>query len=57
MLVEVLVGLDNTIVATATGTIANNFNALGDVGFYGAAYLLTCVACVFFASSSFRGQL
>ncbi|BGP24263.1 major Facilitator Superfamily protein [Rhodotorula toruloides] len=44
MLVEVLVGLDNTIVATATGTIANHFNALGDVGFYGAAYLLTCVA-------------
>ncbi|POY74249.1 hypothetical protein BMF94_2687 [Rhodotorula taiwanensis] len=44
MLVEVLVGLDNTIVATSTATIANDFSALTDVGWYGSAYLLTCVA-------------
>ncbi|GAA6027680.1 hypothetical protein JCM8097_007979 [Rhodosporidiobolus ruineniae] len=44
LLVEVLVGLDNTIVATATGEISNHFHALTDVGWYGSAYLLTCVA-------------
>ncbi|GAA5837960.1 hypothetical protein JCM9279_004082 [Rhodotorula babjevae] len=44
LLVEVLVGLDNTIVATSTATIANDFQRLTDVGWYGSAYLLTCVA-------------
>ncbi|GAA5830832.1 hypothetical protein JCM11251_001092 [Rhodosporidiobolus azoricus] len=44
LLVEVLVGLDNTIVATSTATIANEFKALTDVGWYGSAYLLTSVA-------------
>ncbi|TNY21948.1 major facilitator superfamily domain-containing protein [Rhodotorula diobovata] len=44
LLVEVIVGLDNTIVATSTATIANDFQRLTDVGWYGSAYLLTCVA-------------
>ncbi|GAA6047017.1 hypothetical protein JCM3770_004153 [Rhodotorula araucariae] len=44
LLVEVIVGLDNTIVATSTATIANDFKTLTDVGWYGSAYLLTCVA-------------
>ncbi|GAA5990894.1 hypothetical protein JCM10908_000068 [Rhodotorula pacifica] len=44
LLVEVLVGLDNTIVATSTATIANDFKALADVGWYGSAYLLTTVS-------------
>ncbi|GAA5962363.1 hypothetical protein JCM21900_005096 [Sporobolomyces salmonicolor] len=42
LLVETLVGLDNTIVASSTVTIANDFHALTDVGWYGSAYLLTC---------------
>ncbi|GAA5990896.1 hypothetical protein JCM10908_000069 [Rhodotorula pacifica] len=41
---DVLVGLDGTIVATSTATIANDFHALGDVGWYGSAYLLCTVA-------------
>lgn len=32
LLVEVIVGLDNTIVATSTATIANDFQRLTDVG-------------------------
>ncbi|GAA5849748.1 hypothetical protein JCM8547_000552 [Rhodosporidiobolus lusitaniae] len=44
LLVEVIVGLDNTIVATSTATIANEFKALTDVGWYGSAYLLTSVS-------------
>ncbi|GAA5943285.1 hypothetical protein JCM10213_007950 [Rhodosporidiobolus nylandii] len=54
LLVEVLVGLDNTIVATSTATIANHFSALTDVGWYGSAYLLTCVAFQPLAGRAFQ---
>ncbi|KAK8256260.1 major facilitator superfamily domain-containing protein [Phyllosticta capitalensis] len=33
--------LDNTIIATAIPRITDHFKALGDVGWYGSAYLLT----------------
>ncbi|KAJ5595555.1 uncharacterized protein N7459_001763 [Penicillium hispanicum] len=35
------VALDNTIIATATPKITDQFNSLDDVGWYGSAYLLT----------------
>ncbi|GAA5885753.1 hypothetical protein JCM6882_007554 [Rhodosporidiobolus microsporus] len=54
LLVEVLVGLDNTIVATSTATIANDFQALTDVGWYGSAYLLTSVAFQPLAGRAFQ---
>lgn len=53
LLIEVLVGLDNTIVATSTATIANDFRALSDVGWYGSAYLLTAVSCQPLAGRAF----
>ena len=43
-----LVALDNTIIATAIPTITNQFNSLGDVGWYGSAYLLTTAALQLF---------
>ena len=43
-----LVALDNTIIATAIPTITNRFNSLGDVGWYGSAYLLTTAALQLF---------
>ena len=47
-----LVALDNTIIATAIPTITNRFNSLGDVGWYGSAYLLTtCALQLFFGKS------
>lgn len=36
-----LVSLDRTIVGTATPMITNDFNSLGDVGWYASSYLLT----------------
>lgn len=44
LVTEVLVGLDATIVASATAVVANEFHALQDLGFYGSSYLLTCCA-------------
>jgi MFS family permease len=38
------VALDNTIIATAIPHITDDFHALGDVGWYGSAYLLTTSA-------------
>lgn len=38
------VALDNTIIATAIPRITDDFKALGDVGWYGSAYLLTLSA-------------
>lgn len=35
-----LVALDRTIIGTAIPTITNEFNSLGDVGWYASAYLL-----------------
>lgn len=44
-----LVALDNTIIATAIPRITDQFNALGDVGWYGSSYLLTtCALQLFF---------
>lgn len=34
-----LVALDNTIIATAIPKITDRFNALGDIGWYGSAYV------------------
>ncbi|GAA5904232.1 MDR family MFS transporter [Sporobolomyces salmoneus] len=42
LLVEFLVGLEQTIVVSATPSISNEFGALQDIGWYGSAYLLTC---------------
>ncbi|GAA5942041.1 MDR family MFS transporter [Sporobolomyces koalae] len=42
LLVEFLVGLEQTIVVSATPSISNDFQALQDIGWYGSAYLLTC---------------
>ncbi|MCJ1403810.1 hypothetical protein MMC11_007033 [Xylographa trunciseda] len=39
-----LVALDRTIIATAIPRITDDFNSLGDVGWYGSAYLLTSSA-------------
>lgn len=36
-----LMALDNTIIATAIPKITDQFNSLGDVGWYGSSYLLT----------------
>jgi Major Facilitator Superfamily len=36
-----VIALDNTIIATAIPRITTVFNSLGDVGWYGSAYLLT----------------
>ena len=43
-----LVALDNTIIATAIPTITDRFDSLGDVGWYGSAYLLTTAALQLF---------
>ncbi|KAI9730555.1 MAG: hypothetical protein M1834_005796 [Cirrosporium novae-zelandiae] len=40
-LAVLLVALDRTIVATAIPSITDEFNSLGDVGWYASAYLLT----------------
>lgn len=39
-----LVALDRTILATAIPTITDEFHSLGDIGWYGSAYMLT-TAC------------
>lgn len=39
-----LVALDRTIVATAIPRITDDFHSLGDVGWYGSAYMLTTAA-------------
>ena len=49
MLSVFCVALDNTIIATAIPRITDQFNSLGDVGWYGSAYLLTsCAFQLFF---------
>ncbi|KAI0132386.1 putative aflatoxin efflux pump [Xylariales sp. AK1849] len=40
-----LVALDRTIVSTAIPQITDDFDSLGDVGWYGSAYQLTTSAC------------
>ncbi|TQS32016.1 hypothetical protein Golomagni_07685, partial [Golovinomyces magnicellulatus] len=39
-----LVALDRTILATAIPRITDDFNSLGDVGWYGSGYMLTTAA-------------
>lgn len=39
-----LVALDRTIVATAIPQITDDFHSLGDIGWYGSAYMLTTAA-------------
>lgn len=39
-----LVGLDRTIISTAIPQITNDFHSLGDIGWYGSAYMLTTAA-------------
>ncbi|KAH8881291.1 MFS general substrate transporter [Thozetella sp. PMI_491] len=39
-----LMALDNSIIATAIPKITDEFHSLGDVGWYGSAYLLTTAA-------------
>jgi len=39
-----LVALDRTIIATAVPTISDEFKSLGDIGWYGSAYMLS-TAC------------
>lgn len=39
-----LVALDRTIVATAVPRITDEFHSLGDIGWYGSAYMLTTSA-------------
>lgn len=39
-----LVALDRTIIATAVPRISDEFQALGDIGWYGSSYMLT-TAC------------
>ena len=44
MLSVFCMALDNTIIATAIPRITDQFNSIGDVGWYGSAYLLTTCA-------------
>lgn len=39
-----LVALDRTILATAVPRITDDFKSLGDIGWYGSAYMLTTAA-------------
>ena len=39
-----LVALDRTIIATAVPRISDDFRSLGDIGWYGSAYMLTSAA-------------
>ncbi|KAJ5908934.1 hypothetical protein N7495_001616 [Penicillium taxi] len=42
-----ILGLDNTIVGTATPTISDEFNSITDIGWYGSAYQLTTCSTQF----------
>ena len=44
MLVQLLISLDRLIIGVAIPRITNEFHSLGDVGWYGSAYLLTSCA-------------
>lgn len=39
-----LVALDRTIISTAIPQITNDFHSLGDIGWYGSAYMITTAA-------------
>ncbi|KAF1849628.1 MFS general substrate transporter [Cucurbitaria berberidis CBS 394.84] len=41
-----LVALDRTIVGPAIPAITNQFNSIGDIGWYGSSYMLTCAGFI-----------
>ncbi|WYZ36203.1 hypothetical protein EsH8_XI_000086 [Colletotrichum jinshuiense] len=51
-----LVALDQTIIATVLGAITTEFRSVRDIGWYGAAYLLTATALHSTSSMFVRGR-
>ncbi|MCJ1245728.1 hypothetical protein MMC30_002932 [Trapelia coarctata] len=49
-----LMALDTAVLATAIPTITSDFNSLGDVGWYGSAFLFTICACQPLAGKIFQ---
>ena len=54
MLGIMLMSLDTTIISVATPKISTQFRALDDVGWYGAAYLMTLTAMTPIAANSYK---
>ena len=54
MLGTTLMSLDTTIISVATPKISTQFHALDDVGWYGAAYLMTLTATTPIAANSYK---
>lgn len=54
MLGITLMSLDTTIISVATPKISTQFHALDDVGWYGAAYLMTLTAITPIAANSYK---
>ncbi|KAI0410291.1 putative efflux pump antibiotic resistance protein [Xylaria grammica] len=49
-----LISLDRTIIGTATPSITQDFHGVGDIGWYGSAYLLTTAASQFTFSKFYK---
>ncbi|KAI0518346.1 MFS general substrate transporter [Xylaria bambusicola] len=49
-----LISLDRTIIGTATPSITQDFQGVGDIGWYGSAYLLTTAATQFIFSKFYK---
>ena len=49
-----LMSLDTTIISVATPTITAHFHSLDDVGWYGAAYLMTLTSTTPISSSFYK---
>lgn len=54
MLGTTLMSLDTTIISVATPQISTQFHALDDVGWYGAAYLMTLTATTPIAANFYK---
>ena len=54
MLGTTLMSLDTTIISVATPEITTQFHALNDVGWYGAAYLMTLTATTPIAANCYK---
>ena len=54
MLGTTLMSLDTTIISVATPKITTQFHALDDVGWYGAAYLMTLTATTPIAANVYK---
>ena len=54
MLGTTLMALDTTIISVATPAISTQFQALDDVGWYGAAYLMTLTATTPIAANFYK---